>query len=110
MLGGHCFILNVHAPTEDKTDDMQVNFYKELECVFDKFPTYLMEILLGNFTAKVGREDFFKPTIGSKSLHKISNDNVVRVANFATSIFPHCNIRKFTWKFPEGKTAKLTIF
>jgi hypothetical protein len=33
----------------------------------------------------VGREDIFKPTIGSESLHEISNDSGVRVANFATS-------------------------
>jgi hypothetical protein len=32
------------------------NFYKELEYVFDKFPKYHMEILLGDFSAKVGRE------------------------------------------------------
>jgi hypothetical protein len=34
----HIFVLNVHAPTEDKTDDVKDSFYEELECVFDKFP------------------------------------------------------------------------
>jgi hypothetical protein len=28
-------ILNVHAPTEDKIDDMKERFYEELEQVFD---------------------------------------------------------------------------
>jgi hypothetical protein len=32
-----CDVLNVHAPTEDKIDDMKDSFYKELECVIDKF-------------------------------------------------------------------------
>jgi hypothetical protein len=41
--------------------------------------------LLGVYNAKVGREDIFKPTIGNESLHKISNDNGVRVVNFAIS-------------------------
>jgi len=41
--------------------------------------------LLGDFGAKVGREDIFKSTIGSGSLHEISNDNGVRVVNIATS-------------------------
>jgi hypothetical protein len=36
-----------------------------------------MKILLGDFNAKVGREDIFKPTIGNESLHEISNDNGV---------------------------------
>jgi hypothetical protein len=31
-------VLNVHAPTEDKTDDEKDRFYKEPERVFDKFP------------------------------------------------------------------------
>jgi hypothetical protein len=30
-------VLNVHAPIEDKSDDMKVTFYKELEHVFDQF-------------------------------------------------------------------------
>jgi hypothetical protein len=34
-----------------------------------------MQILLGDFNEKVGREDIFKPTIGNESLHEISNDN-----------------------------------
>jgi hypothetical protein len=46
--------------------------------VFDKFPKYHMKSLLGDFNAKVGREDIFKPTIGNESLHEISNDNGVR--------------------------------
>jgi hypothetical protein len=38
-----------------------------------------MKILLGDFNAKVGRKDIFKPTIGNESLHEISNDNGVRL-------------------------------
>jgi hypothetical protein len=34
----HIIILNVHAPTEDKTDDVKGSFYEELERIFDKFP------------------------------------------------------------------------
>jgi CTP:phosphocholine cytidylyltransferase-like protein len=41
--------------------------------------------LLGDLNAKVGREDIFKPTVGSKSLCKIINDNRVRGVEFATS-------------------------
>jgi hypothetical protein len=71
----HIIVLNAHAPTEDKTDDVKDSFYEELECVFDKFPKYHMKILFGEFNAKVGREGIFKPTIGNESLHEISNDN-----------------------------------
>jgi hypothetical protein len=75
-----------------------------------------MKILLGDFNVKVGRGNIFKPTIANESLHEISNDNGVRVVNFATSrnlvpkstMFPHRKIHKYTWTSPEGNTHKQT--
>jgi len=43
-----------------------------------------VQILLGDFNEKVGRENILKPTIGSESLQQDSNDNDVRIVNFAT--------------------------
>jgi hypothetical protein len=85
ILRGHwCDIiaLNVCAPTKDKIDDMKL--LEELECVLDTFHSYHMKILFGNFNAKIGREDIFKPTVGNERLHRISNVNGVRVVNSAT--------------------------
>jgi hypothetical protein len=48
--------MNVHAPTEDKDDDIKGSFNEEIEQVFDQFPRYHMKILLGDFNAKVVRE------------------------------------------------------
>jgi hypothetical protein len=31
-------VLNVHAPTEEKSDDLKDSFYEELEQAFDHFP------------------------------------------------------------------------
>jgi hypothetical protein len=102
----------MHAPTEDKHDDIKASFY-ELEQVFNQFPRCHMEILLGEFNAKVGRKDIFKPVIGNESLHDVSNDNGARVVNFATSknlhvmstTFLHCNIHKHTRTSPDGVTC-----
>jgi len=79
---------------------------------FDHFPKYHVKILLGDFNAKFGRKNIFKPTIGNESLHQDSNDNCVRIANFATPknlvdksmMFLHRNIHKYTWTSPDGKT------
>ena len=77
-------VLNVHAPSEDKSDDSKDSFYEELEQVFDHFSRYHTKIQLGDFNAKVGRENIFKPTIGNESLHQDSNYNGVRIVNFAS--------------------------
>ena len=114
MRGRWCniIVLNVHAPSEEKSDESKDSFYEELEQVFDHLPKYHMKILLGDFNAKVGRENIFRPTIGKESLHQDSNDNGVRLVNFGTSknlvvkstMFPHRNIHKYTWTSPDGKT------
>jgi hypothetical protein len=65
---------------------------------------------MGDFNAKVKKEDIFKPTIGS--LHEASNDNGVRVVNVATSknlivkstTFPHRDIHEHVWTAPDGIT------
>jgi hypothetical protein len=104
-------VLNVHAPREDKIDDMKDWFYEKLEHVFEKFRKYHTKMLLGDFIAQVGREDIFKPTISNESLHKINNDNGVRVVNFVTTtnlvvkstLFLPCNIHKYNLT-SAGKT------
>jgi endonuclease/exonuclease/phosphatase family metal-dependent hydrolase len=71
-----------------------------------------MKILLRDFNAKMGGEDIFKPTIGKDNLHQDSNDNGVRIVNFAilknlvvkSTMFPHRNTHKYTWTSPDGKT------
>jgi hypothetical protein len=58
--------VNFHVPTEDKTDNVKDSLYKASKRVFDKFPKYHMNILLGD-------------------LHEISYYNGGRGVNFATS-------------------------
>ena len=92
------------------------SFYEELEQVSI---TSLNIILLGDFNAKVGREKIFKPTIGQESLHQDSNDNGVRLVNFAMSkilvvksmMLPHQNIHRYTWtSLMVRLTTRLTTY
>jgi hypothetical protein len=94
----HIIVLNVHAPTEDKTVDLKDSLYEELECIFDKFPKYHTKILLGDLHAKVGTEDIFKLTIGNESF-ATSRNLIVK-----STMFPHRNIHKYTWTSPDGNT------
>jgi hypothetical protein len=41
--------------------------------------------LLGDFNAKVGRDDILKSTTGNENLHEICNHNGVRLLKFASS-------------------------
>jgi hypothetical protein len=50
-------VLNVHTPCEHKSDNVKDVFYEEPGRVFDQFRRYDMKILLGDFNAKIGRED-----------------------------------------------------
>jgi len=68
------FVVNVHAPSEEESDESKDSFYEELEQVFDHFLKYHMQMLLGDFNAKVGRENILKPTTGQESLHQDSNE------------------------------------
>jgi hypothetical protein len=56
-LVNQCMLVFKVTSSDDDTKD---SFYEELEGVFDQFPKYHMKILLGDFNAKVGREDIFK--------------------------------------------------
>ena len=55
-------VLNAHAPSEEKSDESKDSFYEELERVFDHFPKYHRKIILGDFNAKVGRENMYIQT------------------------------------------------
>jgi hypothetical protein len=48
----HIVLLNVHAPTEDKIDDVRNSLYGELERLFNTFPKYHVKILLGDSMPK----------------------------------------------------------
>jgi hypothetical protein len=115
MLRGHwCHIiaLSVHAATEDEIHFVKDSFCEEWNVCSINFLNVLLNILLGDFSAKVGRKDIFKPTIGNESLHKIGINNGVKLVHFASSnnlrvkstMFPHRKIHKYTWTSPDGKT------
>jgi len=70
FLRGHwsnTVVLNVHVPSEEKSDDTEDSLYEELEKAFGHFPKYHLKILIGDFNEILGREDILKLTIGNES-------------------------------------------
>lgn len=105
-------LINVYAPTEDKDNEEKELFYEKLVEVYDGAPKRDIKMILGDFNAKVGREVYYRPTIGKYSLHDTSNDNGTRLIDFAVSrnivlsstYFEHKDIHKATWVSPDGIT------
>ncbi|CAK1591299.1 unnamed protein product [Parnassius mnemosyne] len=105
-------IINVHAPTEDTDLEEKERWYSDVESVYSNSPKGDIKIIIGDMNAKVGRESIYRPTIGSHSLHKTSNDNGTRLIDLATSLgmvvgstrFPHKNIHKITWVSADNVT------
>lgn len=51
----------------------------------DLFAYYDSNNEMGDCSAKIRREEIFRPTMGTESLHENCNDNRVRVVNFAAA-------------------------
>jgi hydroxypyruvate isomerase len=52
LRGRWCDILNVHAPTEDDSDETKDSFHEELRGVSDRLPKYHIKILLSDFNER----------------------------------------------------------
>ncbi|XP_055622163.1 uncharacterized protein LOC129765762 [Toxorhynchites rutilus septentrionalis] len=57
-------IINVHGPHLASPDDDKGDFYAQLEREFERCPKHDIKIIIGDFNAKIGKEEEFKPTVG----------------------------------------------
>lgn len=65
---------------------------------------------MDDLNAKIGKEAIFRPIIGSHSLYETTNDNGLRLIDFAfgnglvvkNTMFPRKDIYKGTWMSPDG--------
>ncbi|KXJ70170.1 hypothetical protein RP20_CCG024568 [Aedes albopictus] len=50
-------LINVYAPTNEKTDDVKDAFYECLDKTYGECPKHDVKIVIGDANAQVGRED-----------------------------------------------------
>ena len=101
----------VHMP-QQRDDEEKDSFYLELETVYSQCPKHDIKIVLGDFNAKVGKEENNYPYAGRNGLHEECNGNGYKLVQFAAAtdmiiggtIFTHKNIHKVTWRSPDGVT------
>ncbi|XP_008179988.1 craniofacial development protein 2-like [Acyrthosiphon pisum] len=75
-------IINVHAPTDDMEEEEKEMFYAALEDTFNQSIEDI-RLVLGDFNAKIGREEVYRSTIGSHIPHTNTNDNGIKLIDFA---------------------------
>ena len=101
-------LISVYAPTEVCSEEEKHTFYNNLQDECFKVPKYDILIILGDFNAQIGTEDFLKDIAGKHTLHTQTNDNGKLLAELATTnnllikstFFDHKRIHKGTWKIP----------
>ena len=103
------------VPTDSNTEEIKEEFYNLLEQNINQMATSDIKIILGDFNANVGKENMYKLTIGNESLHNETNNNRIKIIQFAVSkglnvrsTFPHKDIHRGTWYSADGRTANQT--
>lgn len=103
-------ILNIHAPTEEKTEETKDEFYEILEETYSKLSRNNIKMIIGDANAKIGRENMYIQITGGESKHLHSNDNGKRLIEFAeekqmkimSTHFKRKDVYKGTWTSPDG--------
>jgi exonuclease III len=77
--------INVYAATEDTEDEIADEFYATLQLECDELPKRDAVITLGDFYAKLGKEQMYRDIIRRHSLHKTTNNNGYSLVQYATA-------------------------
>jgi hypothetical protein len=102
-------LINIHAPTKEGVKDQ---FYEQLERAYAAYPSHDVKLVMGDPNAKVDRETVHQPTIGKLSLHESTNENGLRLVDFAagrqmvikSTYFMHKRIHLQAWHSTDGHT------
>jgi hypothetical protein len=106
-------LINIHAPTNDSEEEAKDQFYEQLERAYAACPSHDVKLVMEDANAKVGRETVHQPTIDKHSLHERTNENGLRLVDFAagsrqmaikSTYFMHKRIHLQTWHYPQMDT------
>nr|KAG5710957.1 hypothetical protein BaRGS_013691 [Batillaria attramentaria] len=104
-------VIQCYAPTNDSTEEAKDQFYNRLQNVIEKCPQRDVNILMGDFNAKIGSDNTgYEEVMGTYGLGEL-NENGERFADTCAlnslviggSIFQHKKIHKATWERKQKK-------
>jgi hypothetical protein len=106
----------VYAPTEEKDEEEKEKCYDDLEKIQEGISKDYLNMIIGDFNAKVGREECMREVVGQYTLHDISKDNGIMLGQFAmrqrmkikSMRVPHKRIHMGTWRSPDNNTVNQT--
>ena len=78
----HATIMSAYAPTLDTKDEVNENFYAQLDNVLSSIPNNDKIILLGDFNARVGK-DHMLWTIGKEGCAKVNANGTLLLTKCA---------------------------
>lgn len=102
--------ISAYAPTMQATDEEKENFYNTLSTVVGAIPADESVVLLGDFNARVGRDDMaWRGVIGKHGLGNMNTNGEI-LASFCAAhgliitntMFQLRDIYKGTWKHPRS--------
>jgi hypothetical protein len=70
------FLINIYAPTTDSEEEAKDQFYEQLELSYATFPSHEVKLVMGDGTIN-------QPTIVKHSLQESTNENGLRLVDFA---------------------------
>ena len=102
-------IVQCYAPTNDKSEEVKDEFYNQLQGILSRLSDQDVNILMGDFNAKIGADNTgYDEVMGRHGLGEM-NENGERFADACAlnnmviggSVFPHKRIHKATWVSPD---------
>ncbi|KAE9537571.1 hypothetical protein AGLY_006594 [Aphis glycines] len=78
-----CQPKNLSAENEGILQEKKDGFYDSVDSTLFTLPQYRIRIVLGNLNANIFKEAMFRPNIGNHSLYKITNNNGLKLIDFA---------------------------
>ncbi|XP_073714068.1 uncharacterized protein [Misgurnus anguillicaudatus] len=105
-------VVQCYAPTNDSEEGDKEQFYNRLQSILESYSEKDVTILMGDFNAKVGKDNIgYEEVMGRHGLGNM-NENGERFADLCAlnnlviggSVFAHRRIHKATWVSPDGST------
>jgi len=83
--GRNLYLVNAYAPTETADEESKNLFYDSLQRAIGNKPLEEILCVVGDFNATISQNPALAPTVGINAVGTHTNDNGVRLINFARS-------------------------